>query len=59
MKEEKSKEEDIDKLLTLQDFKKFAVDSLEQYQKKQVPKEKHFNKKYNIAPMTKMSKKRG
>jgi hypothetical protein len=35
----------------LQDFKKYALESLDQYQKKQIPKEKHFNKKYNIAPM--------
>mgnify|MGYP006897117781 CR=1 FL=1 len=58
LKEDKSKEEELDKPLTLQDFKKYAVESLEQYQKKQVPKEKHFNKKYNIAPMMTKSKKR-
>ena len=38
IKDDKSKEEELDKALTLQDFKKYAIDSLEQYQKKQIPK---------------------
>jgi hypothetical protein len=58
VKDDKGREEEMDKALTLQDFKKYAIESLEQYQKKQIPKEKHFNKKYNIAPMLSKSKKR-
>ena len=57
-KEDKVKEEELEKPLTAQDFKRYAIDSLEQYQKKQIPKEKHLNKKYNIAPMLGKSKKK-
>jgi hypothetical protein len=57
-KDDKVKEEELEKPLTAQDFKRYAIESLEQYQKKQVPKEKHLNKKYNIAPMLTKSKKK-
>lgn len=52
------REEELEKPLTTQELKKFALESLEQYQKKQLPKEKHLNKKYNIAPMLGKSKKK-
>jgi hypothetical protein len=57
-KEDRVKEEELEKPLTAQDFKRYAMESLEQYQKKQVPKEKHLNKKYNIAPVLAKSKKK-
>jgi hypothetical protein len=57
-KDDKVKEEELEKPLTAQDFKRYAIESLEQYQKKQIPKEKHLNKKYNIAPMLSKSKKK-
>lgn len=57
-REDRVREEELEKPLTAQDFKRYAIESLEQYQKKQVPKEKHLNKKYNIAPVLTKSKKK-
>lgn len=37
--------------MTVQELKKYAIESLEQFQKKQTPKEKGHLKKYNAAPI--------
>ncbi len=38
VKEDKLKEEEIEKPMTVQELKKYAIESLEQFQKKQTPK---------------------
>lgn len=51
VKEDKLKEEEIEKPMTVQELKKYAIESLEQFQKKQTPKENKHAKKYNAVPI--------
>jgi len=37
--------------MTVQELKKYAIESLEQFQKKQTPKENKHAKKYNAVPI--------
>jgi hypothetical protein len=37
--------------MTVQELKKYAIESLEQFQKKQTPKENKQAKKYNAVPI--------
>ena len=51
VKEDKLKEEETEKPMTVQELKKYAIESLEHFQKRQTPKQNKHLKKFNGVPI--------